>query len=193
MWNLYTFFQKVFFVGHIHMSYFGATGTPVLDFWWRLLWVSKPEWVLPYSHCGGKCNVHSLRFTSGATRCRPLDNLYTFEYFICCFVVPSTPSYTTPCQWSSDEPSSACCLVVRAMKKSTIRTTHKSPTLLPPMHMKWSNEQPSLLLLFCSIYWSYLFWGNNLKFFRKKSGQKKSSCWLGSMPVEMILFINTPY
>ena len=27
------FFLKVFFVGHIHMSYFGATGTPVLDFW----------------------------------------------------------------------------------------------------------------------------------------------------------------
>ena len=23
-----------------HMSCFGATGTPVLDFWWRLLWVS---------------------------------------------------------------------------------------------------------------------------------------------------------
>ena len=31
------------------MSFFGATGTPVLDFWWRLLWGSKPEWVLPYS------------------------------------------------------------------------------------------------------------------------------------------------
>ena len=30
----------------------GATDTtdsPVLDFWWSLLWVSKPEWVLPYS------------------------------------------------------------------------------------------------------------------------------------------------
>ena len=27
------FFKKVFFVGHINMSYFGATGTPVLDFW----------------------------------------------------------------------------------------------------------------------------------------------------------------
>ena len=50
-----------------HMSFFGATGTPVLDFWWHLLWVSKPEWVLPYSHCGGECNVHSLRSTSGAT------------------------------------------------------------------------------------------------------------------------------
>ena len=27
----------------------GATDTPILDFWWRLLWVSKPDWVLPYS------------------------------------------------------------------------------------------------------------------------------------------------
>ena len=26
------------------MSTFGATGTPVSDFWWRLLLVSKPEW-----------------------------------------------------------------------------------------------------------------------------------------------------
>ena len=26
-----------------------TTDTPILDFWWRLLWVSKPEWVLPYS------------------------------------------------------------------------------------------------------------------------------------------------
>ena len=31
------------------MFYFGATGTPVLDFWWRLLWVSKLERVLHYS------------------------------------------------------------------------------------------------------------------------------------------------
>ena len=22
----------------------GDTDAPVLDFWWRLLWVSKPEW-----------------------------------------------------------------------------------------------------------------------------------------------------
>ena len=27
---------------------FGATGTTVLDFWWRLLWDSKPGWFLPY-------------------------------------------------------------------------------------------------------------------------------------------------
>ena len=30
------------------MSFCGATGTPVFDFWLCLLWVSKPEWVLPY-------------------------------------------------------------------------------------------------------------------------------------------------
>ena len=28
--------------------FFGATDTPVSDFWWCLLWISKPEWVLPY-------------------------------------------------------------------------------------------------------------------------------------------------
>ena len=27
----------------------GATDTPVLDFRWHFLWVSKPEWALPYS------------------------------------------------------------------------------------------------------------------------------------------------
>ena len=35
------------------MSHFGATGTPVLDFS-----VSKPERVLPCSHCVGECNVN---------------------------------------------------------------------------------------------------------------------------------------
>ena len=60
-----TFFKNVF---GGHMSFFGDTGTPVLDFWWHLLWVSKPEWVVPYLlFCGGECNEHSLRSTSGAT------------------------------------------------------------------------------------------------------------------------------
>ena len=37
------FFSFIFinaFGGHQYMSYFGATGTPLLNFWWRLLWVS---------------------------------------------------------------------------------------------------------------------------------------------------------
>ena len=45
--TFFKFFFNDFFVGH--MSFFGATGTPVLDFWWHLLWGLKPEWVLPYS------------------------------------------------------------------------------------------------------------------------------------------------
>ena len=47
--SLCTFFDNLFFKSFLkvfggHMSIFRATGTPVLDFWWRLLWVSKPEW-----------------------------------------------------------------------------------------------------------------------------------------------------
>ena len=50
-----TFFLKIL----EGMSPFcGATDT--LDLWWRLLWVSKPEWA-------GTCVTCSLRFTSGVT------------------------------------------------------------------------------------------------------------------------------
>ena len=31
----------------------GATGYPVLNFWWRLFWVSKPEWVALFALGGG--------------------------------------------------------------------------------------------------------------------------------------------
>ena len=31
----------------------GGTDTPVLDFWWCLLWVSKPKWAALFMH--GKC------------------------------------------------------------------------------------------------------------------------------------------
>ena len=42
-------YSSFIFGGYFLMSYMGAAGTPVLDFWWYLLWVSKPEWVLQYS------------------------------------------------------------------------------------------------------------------------------------------------
>ena len=32
--------------------------TPVLNFWRRLLWVLKPEWVLPYSHLAEAYVLH---------------------------------------------------------------------------------------------------------------------------------------
>ena len=52
----------------------GATKTPVLDFWWCLLWVSKPEWAVLLVLSRGIHVTHSLRLTSGAT---PADLLAT--------------------------------------------------------------------------------------------------------------------
>ena len=45
----------------------GFTDAPVFDFWWRLLWVSKPEWSSLFTLDGGEHVICSLRFTSGAT------------------------------------------------------------------------------------------------------------------------------
>ena len=41
-WNIRNDFLKHFW-GDIS-PFCGATDTPVLEFWWRLLWVSKPGW-----------------------------------------------------------------------------------------------------------------------------------------------------
>ena len=43
----------------------GATDNPVLDFWWCLLWVSKPEWAALFVLGGGIHVTFSLRFTFG--------------------------------------------------------------------------------------------------------------------------------
>ena len=52
----------------------GATDTPVLDFWWCLLWVSKQEWEALFMPCRGIAVTCSLSFTSGVTpaaSCQP--------------------------------------------------------------------------------------------------------------------------
>ena len=50
----------------------GATNNPVLDFWWRLPWVLKPEWI-PHLHALSPAYNEFLRFTSGAT---PAEHLW---------------------------------------------------------------------------------------------------------------------
>ena len=67
------------------MAFFGATGTPVLDFCWHLLWVSKPEWVLSYSFFV-KVNVMYIppRSTSSATRADLLVAGITVGHFPTC-------------------------------------------------------------------------------------------------------------
>ena len=67
------------------MSFLGAIGTTVLDFWWHIFWVSKPEWVLPYwPFYRGKCNEHSLRSTSGATHANLFVSGIAASHFSTC-------------------------------------------------------------------------------------------------------------
>ena len=76
------FFKKVF---GWHMSFLTATGTRVLDFWWCLLWVSKPKWVLPnLLFCRGECYVHLPRSTSGATCADLLTAGIAAGHFLTC-------------------------------------------------------------------------------------------------------------
>ena len=69
--SYFYFFLKVF-GGNIHMSFLGATGTPTLDFWWHLLWVSKPEWVLPYLLFAEANVMYIPRDPPLCYMCRPL-------------------------------------------------------------------------------------------------------------------------
>ena len=49
----------------------GPTNIGVLDFWWHLIWVSKPGWI-PFLHASSPLCNGFHRFTSGAT---PADHL----------------------------------------------------------------------------------------------------------------------
>ena len=55
------------------MSIFGATGTPVLDFWWRLLWVSKPEWAALFALRRRTCCFVLVFFVSFLPTTKTLD------------------------------------------------------------------------------------------------------------------------
>ena len=56
----------------VDTSFYWTTIIPVLDFWWCLLWVLKPEWAALFTLGWGICDVCSVKFTSGAT---PADHL----------------------------------------------------------------------------------------------------------------------
>ena len=52
-----------------------ASDTPVLDFWWRPPWVSKPGWIPGFRASSNACNGF-LRFISGVT---PADLLTVYS------------------------------------------------------------------------------------------------------------------
>ena len=68
--SVHVFFIVILFAFFIFKRIFwdispfcGATDTPVLDFWWCLVWVLKPEWAAWFAPGRGICAC-SLRFTS---------------------------------------------------------------------------------------------------------------------------------
>ena len=46
--ELWQFFWKKILVDK--WPFYGATDTPILNFWWSLLWVSTPEWAALFAH-----------------------------------------------------------------------------------------------------------------------------------------------
>ena len=65
-WTKYFFKKILFAIFGGHESFCGTTGTPVLDFWWCLLWVSK-RGLIPHSHASLPVCNGFLRLISGAT------------------------------------------------------------------------------------------------------------------------------
>ena len=55
-----------------HLTFFGMTDTPVLAFWWCVLWVSKPEWAALFTLGRGVHVTYSMKSASGVT---PTDHL----------------------------------------------------------------------------------------------------------------------
>ena len=59
-------FTQVFFkILEGIIPFCGTTDTPALDFWWCLLWDSKPEQEALFALGRGMCVTHSLSLTSG--------------------------------------------------------------------------------------------------------------------------------
>ena len=89
-WLILFFFDTFgwyFFGGH--KSFLLRHWYPFLDFWWCLLWVSKPEREAIYAIGRGLCTMCSLRFISGAT---PADLLVFGWYLSLCYKGPLTLS-----------------------------------------------------------------------------------------------------
>ena len=86
-----------------------VTYTPVLGFWWCLLWVSKPKWAALFALDGGIYVTHFLRFTSGVTPDDLLANSMwtyiwtgigrTWKWDLSCVQLPHS---VRPCRRSTD-------------------------------------------------------------------------------------------
>ena len=120
-----------FFVGHIHMSYFGATDAPVLYVCWRLLWVSNPEWTALFVLRGGVPS--HWKVSSGSSTV--YYNLHVLSSFFPTLVYPSL------CSWWYLLMSSLWC-VIREQKGVGVCTC----AVLRLVHAKLKLQQTGFRL-----------------------------------------------
>ena len=83
----------------------GATDAPVLDFWWRLPWVSKPGWI---SCVFLACVI--LRFTSGAA---PADWIEV--------IMAAEPFWSTTCRRVRKHAMFSCAVLFLFDKKPPVK------------------------------------------------------------------------
>ena len=87
------------------------------EFWWCLLWVSKPEWAALFGPGGGICDVCSLRFISGGTPDDLLAASMADEQLSSSFLRTSIGG-------ARDRDVSCCCLTFTSLKLHLDSSTH---------------------------------------------------------------------
>ena len=141
---------QVIFVGP------GATDTSVLDFWWCLLWVSKPEWSALFTLGWDIHATCSLRFTSGVT---PADllvasmaaELFSFTYLRAGIVgdrnraLHEALPWTAWTVWRWPDPATTD----RVSGVSGSKSASCNSVGVPDTHLRWLMLQMMLKYEFC--------------------------------------------
>ena len=133
-------FIETFFYNTLYniSPFCGATDIPVLDFWWCLLWISKPEWVALFILGRGICFTHTLRFTSGATPTDLLAASMVAKLF-------SSMYLWADIGWDQNQDLSCCyCLKVSDQADAL-------PTELCWLSLNWNFSWSSL-----KLHWKYI-------------------------------------
>ena len=93
-----SYFFKVFFLWDTFTYLILAHWYPYSGFLVMSPLSFKAKVDLPYSHCRVKCNIHSLKSTSGSTWCQPLDgqHCWALTRFISCPRILLTPVKLEP-------------------------------------------------------------------------------------------------
>ena len=122
---------------HVH---FWGYWYPFLDFWWRLLWVSKPGWAALFALGRGVCDICPPRFKVWSSLMTGLTDVYRFKWHSQECV---RPSITPP-------PTLIISLRRHIGLRNTIMWTHLQQFVeeTPPRPEKMSNKRRKMRWFF---------------------------------------------